>query len=397
MQRWSKFQYQSRDLEKKLLFILFTIGLISFSPQVFAQQDLGMPIEQQKIIFEVGRHSDIHVKHVIETGKWNSSNPRVIEIIPGTHSNLQVTDEDGDRLASDYDGETFEESSYIILKQKQGEYDLIVEYDLDDAMKLENDIWKIDLRFQHDVIVMFEDDINLIFSNSRPIMMQDAKGINCMGCNMTLEFFDDNEIFVEKLLGTEKEYEISYLSNGEIKQMQLNNELKIISFEVSDDQLIIMKIPFELILNPFEVYFTEKEDTSLDQIDKIRKTEINQEDTHSTVAFRTSDEGVVSITGATMEQHQKKIEQNKKIEQSEKASPVIPERESGIALPLPGQVNSESDSEQNNIVNENKLSFAEELETDEKVNLENDSIVIGVILAIIAAVIIGIIVKIKKN
>ena len=186
MQRWSKFQYQSRDLEKKLLFILFTIGLISFSPQVFAQQDLGMPIEQQKIIFEVGRHSDIHVKHVIETGKWNSSNPRVIEIIPGTHSNLQVTDEDGDRLASDYDGETFEESSYIILKQKQGEYDLIVEYDLDDAMKLENDIWKIDLRFQHDVIVMFEDDINLIFSNSRPIMMQDAKGINCMGCNLSL-------------------------------------------------------------------------------------------------------------------------------------------------------------------------------------------------------------------
>ena len=80
MQRWSKFQYQSRDLEKKLLFILFTIGLISFSPQVFAQQDLGMPIEQQKIIFEVGRHSDIHVKHVIETGKWNSSNPRVIEL-----------------------------------------------------------------------------------------------------------------------------------------------------------------------------------------------------------------------------------------------------------------------------------------------------------------------------
>ena len=98
-----------------------------------------------------------------------------------------------------------------------------------------------------------------------------------------------------------------------------------------------------------------------------------------------------------MEQHQKKIEQNKKIEQSEKASPVIPERESGIALPLPGQVNSKSDSEQHNIVNEDKLSFAEELETDEKVNLENDSIVIGVILAIIAAVIIGIIVKIKKN
>ena len=68
MQRCSKFLYQSKTLEKKILYIIFSIGLISISSQVYAQEDLGVLIEQQQIIFEVGKHSDVHVKHVIETG-----------------------------------------------------------------------------------------------------------------------------------------------------------------------------------------------------------------------------------------------------------------------------------------------------------------------------------------
>ena len=107
MQRCSKFLYQSKTLEKKILYIIFSIGLISISSQVYAQEDLGVLIEQQQIIFEVGKHSDVHVKHVIETGAWNSDRPRLIEILPGMHSNLKVTDEDGDKLNFSYDKETF--------------------------------------------------------------------------------------------------------------------------------------------------------------------------------------------------------------------------------------------------------------------------------------------------
>ncbi|MDC0856914.1 hypothetical protein OAP96_03745, partial [Candidatus Nitrosopelagicus sp.] len=85
-------------MEKKFLFIIFSIVLISVSSQVYAQEDLGLLVEQQEIIFEVGKYSDVHVKHVIETGVWNSDRPRIIEILPGTHSNLTVVDEDGDKL-----------------------------------------------------------------------------------------------------------------------------------------------------------------------------------------------------------------------------------------------------------------------------------------------------------
>ena len=67
-------------MEKKILFIIFSIALISISPQVFAEDELdtllaeknAVLIEQQQIIFEVGKYSDVQVKHVIETGAWLS-------------------------------------------------------------------------------------------------------------------------------------------------------------------------------------------------------------------------------------------------------------------------------------------------------------------------------------
>ena len=120
-------------MEQKLLLIFFTVLVVSITPQIFAQNDLDMLIEeenwvlieQQKIILEVGKHSDIHVKHVIETGMWDSdvNSPRIIEILPGEQKNLSVTDEDGDRMSFAYDKETFEESKYIILNQKLGDED----------------------------------------------------------------------------------------------------------------------------------------------------------------------------------------------------------------------------------------------------------------------------------
>ena len=51
--------------------------------------------------------------------------------MPVVHSNLTITDEDGDSYGVGFDGETFEKSKYIISKQKLGDYDLFVEYDLD--------------------------------------------------------------------------------------------------------------------------------------------------------------------------------------------------------------------------------------------------------------------------
>ena len=145
---------------------------------------------------------------------------------------------------------------------------------------------------------------------------------------------------------------------------------------------------------PFDVYFTEKDDTSLDQLDKIRKTEYAQNDTHVNLSFRTNGEGVVSIVGANSEEHQKILDQIQKRNEAAVASSIV-EKEKGVAIPLPGQT-SQNEKE----VNEGekpKLSFADELQKGQQRENSEDYAIILVIIGIIAAIIIGVIIKIKKN
>ena len=397
-------------MEKKVLFIIFSIALISISPQVFAENDLdallaeknAVLIEQQQIIFEVGKYSDIQVKHVIETGAWSENRPRVIEIIPDAHSNLTVVDEDGDRLGFSFDAETFEESKYIVLNQKLGNYDLIVEYTLDNFMKLKDGLWTKELKFRGDITVMIEDDIELIFANSRPIDVSNAKGINCIGCEMILEYFNIEKFSSQEIFFSNDKFTIDFLSNGKISNIEfIEGGTQLLNFNVNDkDQLLVLKIPLEYLLNPYDVYFTENDDTSLDQIDKIRKTEFSQDDTHVNVSFRTFGEGTVSIVGATPEEHQKKLDQIKGIKEREVKSEKI-EEESGIALPIPGTKAAEEFATQMNEKNDEEtemLSFADELKQGQTENSENYIVIVSIIGGIIAAAVIGgIILKLKKN
>jgi len=409
MQRCSKFLYQSKTLEKKFLFIIFSVILISISPQVYGQEDRGVLIEQQKIIFEVGKDSDIHVKHVIETGAWNQDRPRLIEILPGTQSNLTVADEDGDKLSFSYDEDTFEESKFIILLQKLGNYDLIVEYDLDNFMELEDGLWKKDFLFVFDIMVMVEDDIEFIFVNSRPIDVSDAKGINCIGCGMTLEYFEEREISIKEVSSDENKFDIEFLSNGEVFDIefieggnQIERVTQFLNFNVKDlDQLYILKIPLANFPNPYDVYFTEKDDTSLDQLDKIRKTEFSQDETHVSLSFRTNSEGTVSIVGATPEEHQKRLDQIDSIKEREVKNEYVEDKK-GLALPIPGtKAATELASEFNQSNNEEKvdtLSFADELKKGPIENSDNSMTIVGIIVGlIIIGIISGVIFKLKKN
>ena len=396
-------------MEKKFLFIIFSVVLVSISPQIFAEDELdallaeknGLLVEQQKIILEVGKYSDVQVKHVIETGGWNADRPRIIEIIPGSHSNLTVVDEDGDRLNFSYDAETFEDSKYIILNQKLGNYDLIAEYTLDDFMELKDGLWTKELKFREEITVMIDDEIELIFANSRPIDVSDAKGINCIGCMMMLEYFDTEKFSSKEIVTSNDKFTIDFLSNGKISNIEfIEGGTQLLNFDVTGkDQLFVMKIPLEYLLNPYDIYFTENDDTSLDQIDKIRKTEFFQDDTYVSVSFRTLGEGTVSIVGATSEEHQKKLEQIENIKSREVKNEII-EKERGVALPIPGTKAASELASQFSQTDEekmNELSFADELKNQTS-NSEDNMTIVVIIAGIVIAGIVGVVVlKLKKN
>ena len=136
-------------------------------------------------------------------------------------------------------------------------------------------------------------------------------------------------------------------------------------------------------------------------LDKIRKTEFSQDETHVNVSFRTFGEGTVSIVGATPEEHQKKLDQIENIKAREVKSEAV-EKEKGLALPIPGTKAASELAAKSGQMNEeeevNKLSFADELEKGPVQNSEDNTIIVAIVGGIIIAGIIGgVIFKLKKN
>ena len=256
--------------------------------------------------------------------------------------------------------------------------------------------------FQSDVIIMVEDDIELIFVNSRPIDVSDAKGINCIGCQLTLEYFKNDEMIKKEILFNEQKYEINFLSNKEITELKFfGGGSEILNFDVTDsDQLFILKIPLELFKNPFDVYLTEKDDMELDQLDKIRKTEFAQDETHVSLSFRTNSEGTISVLGATLKEHQAKLDQIEWMKENAVASTKIEEKK-GVALPIPGTKAASELAEKMSDTNdgeETTLSFADELKQGQRQDSGDDMTIIVIISGIIVAIIIGgALLKLKKN
>ena len=383
-------------MKTEILFILFTIVLVSISPQVFAQENLGTMIEDEMIILEVGKKVDVHVKHVIESGAWTENDPRLIEILKGSHSNLTVTDDEGDRVFFSYDGNTFEESKYVILNQKLDSYDIIVEYDLEEFMEKDKYKWSKKIVSGNNIVVMFEDDIETAIINSRPIDVVDAKGINCTGCQMDLEYFDDENFSVYYVDAYNKKFKIEILSDGKILDIKFADNLNLLYFDFEkNNQIIMVKIPHEFLLDPFDVYLTQKnlENNMLEDIEKIKKSEFLENETHTTVLFKPGEIGTIAILGATQDEHNKKLELLEEKSKQAKSAPPVLEKEKGVTLPLPGTNLQETIVENENIGEDN--SFEERLQT-QKVDSQDNTIIFAIV-GIIAVISIGVIVKIKKN
>ena len=258
MQKWLKFQFQSKMFNRIIVLGGFTIAMLFLSnTTVFGELNeqidiskyydyenfesgFGEVIPTNKMVFEIGKDSTVHVKHVITQGKWQPDSPKLIKTLPGEHSNLEVVDEDGDYLRPiSFLGETFEESEYVIVGQKPfHNYDLVVEYDLENFLELdETGIWKKHFQFPHDVEIFVDEEIELIFANSRPVDVSEAKGINCVGCDIVIEFFDDEEIIqknvvveetkFEEITKTGQEFTLEFLSNRDIREINFLQQLKL--------------------------------------------------------------------------------------------------------------------------------------------------------------------------
>jgi len=415
MQKCSKFQFQSKILYKSIFCGIFTILLLfSINSQVYGESNERIDISKyldkdgnafvsdfaevrqtDKIVFEIGKDTTVHVKHIIVGDTWQPDEPKVIKMLPGKHSNLEVTDEDGDYLRPiGFVGETFEESEYIIAGQKaHGGYDLVAEYDLENFLELNDGLWTKKFDFPHDVMIYVDDEVEIIFANSRPVDISDAGGVNCMGCNILIEFFDNPEPITktvirtdtrfEEISNTGEEYSVEFLSDGVIGELNFIDELNYLSFDVNqENQLFLIKIPLDLLLSPYHVFLSEIDQDILVDSDQIRKSEFEQNATHANLSFRANTEGVIHIVGSTEMEHEKLLDKLEK------------------RIPEPAKETIDDVKQSDGKLDDTTMEqlYDDWGNTSPNANNNEDNTIIFVIIAgVVIAVIIGIVIKLKKN
>ena len=52
------------------------------------QAEFGEVVQTDKIIFEISKDSNVRVTHVVAGGAWSPTEPKLIEMLPGKHSNI---------------------------------------------------------------------------------------------------------------------------------------------------------------------------------------------------------------------------------------------------------------------------------------------------------------------
>ena len=413
MQKWLKFQSQNRMTKEKIIPLLVITIILLIPPQIFAQEDgeestfdaskavsmfqhhsieyrnelikdmIEIPIEEhEKIILNVGDKSGVTITHVIKDGKWLSDQPRKIKILPGIHSNLDVTDPDDDLYPFYWENETFEDSEYIVLQSKLGGHPLLVSYDLEKYFEKENNKWKKMIEYPFDVEMIFDEEIDKMYANSRGIDLSDANGIKCVGCKMLVEFFSKNSFETQQILTEDNSFEIKVWSDGKTSGFEFNDSIRELYFKTEkNDQLVSLEIPTELMLYPFEAYLTMNDDTILDQLDKIRHTEFDYSDESVKITIKPANTGNISLIGSTETEHEKlftKLEEERKAAEMEQ--PVLQKEKN----------DEEKESQSRTDIYESWGGGSENDNTE-------DYTMIYAIIGIIAAIIIGVIIKVKKN
>jgi len=273
---------------KSIFGILTIIVIITTMPFAFADIAFDQEVKQN-IKIEIGKDANVHVIHEISDFGQNSAK---LEFLDGTRSNFDIVCILSCPYEFDNPEQIFEESNYMVFSQYPAfQDDLIVEYDLENVIELNNGLWKWEFSSKHNPNFYFDESIDLIFFDGTAIDLTLNKGFACSGsCNMDLEFFDENET----LSVTSFDGGVSIQSDDKISNFVINDNT--ISFDTNKEkQLLLIDIPREMIGDvSFNVYITEPGIIPDDE-DRLKKQLVQNVET-ITIVLRSNIAGSVLVT-----------------------------------------------------------------------------------------------------
>ena len=284
-------------------------------PQSFAEDAQIGTLAMYKLELALMKSADVKVTYDIQ--EFAGTNH--IKILDGDHFGLQVTTEAIENVEYVLDGNSFAESKYVILNEhplnkpeKFNGEKLLVTYYIKDYSELKDKLWTTQFSFPYDVIINLPEYNNWAFLNSNAIKITDVEKINCIGCNLMVEYFHDENLHMKTetvSLNDKEDFEIDILTDGNISNFEFNNMNKAISFGVEkENQVFVMGISLELLLSPYQVYLGESNSMTLEDNQRIKTGELFIIDYNSVaLSFRAPTDGVIYILGVTEQEHEEHL------------------------------------------------------------------------------------------
>ena len=265
-----------------MFYFLFLILFISVS-NVYAQGiSIGSPATQKSIEVTIDENGKTKVVHEI----FRSDQPRELNTIRGQVLNLNVTDLDGNSVEF---GETGPPHGVIIFPTREN---VLVEYNLEDVLFQEGEVWKWNFLYLHSTKFYFPEDVDLVFVGGDPVHLRGSKGITCHGCQMALEYIINEPTSQWRVVWEDKEFDVLLRTLAETSSFIFDQPSKSISLEIEEaNHFVTLVIPLELLWSPYQVYLEDE---------KILKHEFAKNDTHIWLNVRPESPGTLFIIGTSV-------------------------------------------------------------------------------------------------
>ena len=267
---------------QKIFVIIAIFMVFTIIPTSNAQLSLGNEAVQELIEVKISLSGEVSVKHVVKPSNF----PVSVDLFDGTISDISITNENGDEKNLTIVGDN---DAILIFTSNQNS---IVEYNLDDVLFLNDNLWNFKFSYPQMVSVLIPEEVDQIFVNDLPIQLGDKKGINCHGCSMNLQYYSTIPKILQQIDWEEDSFVVEIITNSEIEKFNFDQSLKSISFQVNDENKFITTIiPLELLWGPYVVFLDDE------QI-KYNKYTINE--TYATLDIKPKTSGEITIIGTTV-------------------------------------------------------------------------------------------------
>ena len=269
-------------MNSRIFGFLVVLALISIIPVANAQISIGEKATQKSVEVIINSEGNVHVKHIVHS----SNLPKDLELIYGTVSNISVTNEQGEELLF-----TSNNDNNMVLVQPSNE-ESIIEYDLEHALVKTDNVWTWSFRYLETTSFILPEEVNVIFTNERPILLDEKKGIACHGCQMVLEYSINEPKVFENVTWEDKEFVVEIQSYSNISNFVFEQPTKSITFDISkENQFVTTIIPLELLWKPYSVFLNNE---------KVFFHEYINNGTHVWLSMKPETVGEVSIIGTTV-------------------------------------------------------------------------------------------------